>query len=75
MTLGTLTERVLRLDVISGESEFEGRSGPISHTYNEIYTDVLEPTISTLNLLGIKTNRAPVCCLLTTTISVFSYYF
>ncbi|TFK71354.1 alcohol oxidase [Pluteus cervinus] len=41
------------------EPEFEGYQGPISHTYNEIYTDVLEPTILTLNSLGVKTNRAP----------------
>ncbi|TFK71353.1 alcohol oxidase [Pluteus cervinus] len=41
------------------ESEFEGHNGPISHSYNDIYTDALEPMVLAMNSLGIKTNRAP----------------
>ncbi|KAH7909679.1 alcohol oxidase [Hygrophoropsis aurantiaca] len=41
------------------EPKFRGHAGPTSSTHNEIYTEVLEPTIKALNNLKIPTNRTP----------------
>lgn len=42
------------------EPDFVGHDGPVWHTYNQLYTEALEPTIRGLNSLGIRTNRIPV---------------
>ncbi|KAG6373749.1 GMC oxidoreductase-domain-containing protein [Boletus reticuloceps] len=41
------------------EPEFRGHSGPVHSTHNNIYTDLLQPTIETTLKFGIKTNRIP----------------
>lgn len=41
------------------EPDFVGHDGPVWHTYNQLYTEALEPTIRGLNSLGIRTNRIP----------------
>ncbi|KAF8138837.1 GMC oxidoreductase-domain-containing protein [Boletus edulis] len=41
------------------EPEFRGHSGPVYSTHNNIYTDLLQPTIETTLKFGIKTNRTP----------------
>ncbi|PFH47990.1 GMC oxidoreductase [Amanita thiersii Skay4041] len=41
------------------ESQFQGFTGPVHKTHNELYTDVLKPTIESLNNLGIRTNISP----------------
>jgi hypothetical protein len=55
------------------EPEFRGHSGPVHSTHNDIYTDLLKPTILTTLKVGIKTNRTPVCDLLFT-ISIKGLY-
>jgi len=42
---------------------YKGHEGPIHHTHNVIYTDVLRPCVLTLNNLGIKTSCCPVSAL------------